>query len=81
MNNDLFLSIIELIISLLVESVIISMIFQFISNKSLEKQAQHLENELANIEKQNKFDFEQLQTEIRQARTDIISQIKEERKQ
>jgi hypothetical protein len=32
---------------------------------------------MQNLEKQNKFDFEQLQKEIRDSKTDIINQIKE----
>ena len=81
MNHNVLLTVIELAVSIAIEGIILAMVFQFLSNKSQEKQQQHLQNEMANIEKQNKFDFEQLQTEIRQSKADIISQIKEERKQ
>lgn len=77
MNQNLVLTIAELTISLIVEGVILAMIFQWISNKSSERQQQHLQNEMKNLEKQNKFDFEQLQIEIRSAKADIISQVKE----
>lgn len=77
MNQNLVLTIVELVISLIIEGVILAMVFQWISNKSNEQQQQHLQHEMENLEKQNKFDFEQLQTEIRNAKTDIISQIKE----
>jgi transcriptional antiterminator len=77
MNENIILTIIEFGASILVEGVILSMLFSWIDNRSQEKQEQHITNELNNIEKQNKFDFEQLQTEIRTAKTDIINQIKE----
>jgi uncharacterized membrane-anchored protein YhcB (DUF1043 family) len=80
MNENIILTIIEFGASILVEGVILSMLFSWIENRSVEKQQQHITNELNNIEKQNKFDFEQLQTEIRTAKTDIINQIKESAK-
>lgn len=80
MDKNVTLTIIELFISLVVEGVILTMIFQWISTKATEKQQEHLQSEMANIEKQNKFDFEQLQNEIHKARNDILSQIKEVQK-
>lgn len=75
--NNITLTLIELFISLIVESVILSGVFMFISNKASEKQQQFLQSEITNIEKQNKFDFEQLQTEIRTAAAQCISEVKE----
>ncbi len=71
------LTVIELVISIIVEGVILSMIFAYIANISSEKQNQHLKSEMANIETQNKFSYEQIMKHIENAKTEIISQIKE----
>jgi hypothetical protein len=76
MNENITLTIVEMFISLVVEGVIFTMIFNWISNKSDEKQKQTLQQEMNNIEKQNKFDYEQIMNAINQSRIDIISQIK-----
>jgi uncharacterized membrane-anchored protein YhcB (DUF1043 family) len=80
MNQNIILTIIELLISIVVEGIILSMIFNWISNKETEKQQQHIQKEMSNIEIQNKFIYEQLQKEIRDSRNDLISQIKESAK-
>lgn len=80
MDKNTVLTIVELLISLILEGIILSFVFMWIGNKLQSKNEQKLKEELANIEKQNKFDFEQLQTEIRLAKTDIINQIKESTK-
>jgi uncharacterized membrane-anchored protein YhcB (DUF1043 family) len=80
MKDNLLLTIIEMSISLIVEGIILTMIFQWIANKSSEKQQQNVQQEMNNIEKQNKFDYQQLQLEIQNARNDIINQIKESNK-
>ena len=77
MDKTVVLSIIELGASILIEGVILAMIFNWISDKAQEKQQQHLQTEMQNLEKQNKFDYEQLKAEIINARNDIISEIKE----
>jgi uncharacterized membrane-anchored protein YhcB (DUF1043 family) len=77
MSENIILTIIEFISSLIVEGIILSMIFNWISNKETEKQQQNLQKELAKIEDQNKLIFEQLQTEIREIKHDIIEQVKE----
>lgn len=77
MDKDATLTIIELIISILIEGVILAGVFTWISNKAQNRSEQKLNNEMNNIEKQNKFDFEQTMTAINQARLDIISEIKE----
>jgi len=79
-DKNTVLTIVELLISLILEGIILSFVFMWIGNKLQSKNEQKLKEELANIEKQNKFDFEQLQTEIRLAKTDIINQIKESTK-
>lgn len=77
MNQNIILTIIEFIASLIVEGIILSMVFNWISNKENEKQQKTLQSEMNNIETQNKFIYEQLQREIRDAKQEIISQIKE----
>lgn len=71
------LTVIELVISIIVEGVILSMIFAYIANQSSEKQNTHLKNEMSNIETQNKFQFEQVLLKIETCKAEIISQIKE----
>ena len=77
MNPNIVLTIIELGTSLIIEGIILSMIFNWIANKETQKQEQSLRAEMSNIETQNKLIYEQLQQEIRQAKTELISQIKE----
>jgi hypothetical protein len=76
-NQPVFLTLIEIMISLIVEGVILSMVFAYISNISSEKQNEHLKQEMSNIETQNKFTYEQILGNIEKAKTEIISQIKE----
>lgn len=77
MNQNIILTIIEFIASLLIEGVILAMIFNAISNKTQSKQQEFIAQELNNIEKQNKFNTEQTQHELRYMKQEIISQIKE----
>jgi adenine-specific DNA methylase len=77
MNQNIILAIIEFGASLIVEGIILSMVFNYISNKETEKQQRSLQKEMNNIETQNKFIYEQLQNEIHETRRQIISQIKE----
>ena len=77
MSENIILTVIDLAISLIVEGIILSMIFNWIANKETQKQEQSLRSEMNNIETQNKLIFEQLQQEVRQAKRELISQIKE----
>jgi adenine-specific DNA methylase len=77
MNENIVLTIVEFIASLIVEGIILSMVFNWIANKETSKQQKSLQKEMANIEIQNKFIYEQLQSEIKQSKTEIISQVKE----
>lgn len=81
MDNNIVLTIVELTISIIIEGVILAMIFQWISNKSTEKQQQNLQTEMQNLEKQNRFDFESIMKAIQETKTEIISQIKESAKE
>ena len=80
MNEALYISIIESGIALIVEGIILTMIFNWIANKETAEQEKNLKSEMNNIETQNKFIYEQLQKEIYQAKTELISQIKESTK-
>lgn len=75
--KDILFSVIELVISILIEGIILAGLFQWISTKAQTKQEQNLQEEMSNLEKQNKFDFEQLQAEIRATKQDILNEIKE----
>jgi len=77
MSENIILTIIELFISLIIEGIILSMVFNWIANNQNNKQQQNLQKEMNNIETQNKFIYEQLQQEIHESRRQIISQIKE----
>lgn len=77
MNNNIILTLIEFVASVLVEGVILSFVFMWVSNQSNEKNQQHLQKEMSNIETQNKFIYEQMQLEILRAKQDIMSEIKE----
>ena len=77
MNQAIILTIIEFGASLIVEGIILSMVFNWIANKETEQQQQNLQKEMNNIEVQNKFIYDQLQQEIYNSKTEIISQIKE----
>ena len=77
MDKNTVLTIIELFISIVVEGFILAAVFQWIQSKTQAKNEQQLKEEMQNLEKQNKFDFEQLQAEIRTTKTEIISEIKE----
>lgn len=80
MNQNILLTILEFGASLLIEGVILTMIFNFISNKNQAKQQEFIATELNNIEKQIKYDHEQNQNSIQTAKQEIISQIKESTK-
>jgi adenine-specific DNA methylase len=80
MNQNIVLTIIEFGASLIVEGIILSMVFNWIANKETQKSQQNLKEEMNNIETQNKLIYEQLQAEIRMAKTELISQIKESSK-
>ena len=77
MNEQLYIAIIEMFIGIVIEGILLSMVFAFISNQTSEKQNKALKGEMSNIEIQNKFIYEQTAKQIENAKTEIISQIKE----
>jgi hypothetical protein len=77
MSEQLYIAIIEMFIGIVIEGILLSMIFAFISNQTSEKQNKALKDEMGNIEIQNKFIYEQLKKDISNTKLEIISQIKE----
>jgi hypothetical protein len=75
--KEITFSLIEIFISLIVETIILGGLFTWISNKSATRMESKLQTEMKRIEDQNKFDFAQLQSEIRHATANVISEIKE----
>jgi hypothetical protein len=77
MNEQIYLTVIEMFVGIVIEGVLLSMVFAYISNRTSEKQSQNLQKEMANIETQNKFIYDQLDSAIYNAKNEIINQIKE----
>jgi|tagenome__1003787_1003787.scaffolds.fasta_scaffold19651734_2 hypothetical protein len=77
MSEQIYISIIEIFIGIVIEGILLSMIFAFISNQTSEKQSRNLEAEMGKIEMQNKFIYDQIMNKLEKAKTEIISQIKE----
>lgn len=77
MTQDIIFSLVEIGIGIIFESIILGLIFQQLSNRSVSDTKAALQKEMQKIEDQNKFDFEQLQTEIRNSRNDLLSEMKE----
>ena len=77
MSEQFYISVIEIFIGIVIEGVLLSMVFAFISNQTSEKQNKTLKSEMGNIETQNKFIYDQIMNKVENAKTEIISQIKE----
>ena len=67
--NQPLMTVIEIFISLVVETIMLGGLFTYISNKTSKEQEQHLKNEMLKIETGLKF-----------VRDDILAQIKESAK-
>jgi hypothetical protein len=80
MNEQITFSLIEIFISLIVETIILGGLFTWVSNKSSVKVEQTLKSEMGTIEAQNKLIFQELKKEIKSSRDDVINQIKESAK-
>ena len=78
--NGITLSLIEIFISLVVETVILGGLFTWVSNKTSQRNEQALKSEMSTIENQNKLIYQELKREIHNSRDDIINQIKESSK-
>lgn len=77
MSEAVVLTIVEFVAGLILEGVILGFIFQLIANREQEQQQKNLKDELNNIEIQNRANQEMLLKELYQAKTEIISQVKE----
>jgi hypothetical protein len=75
--KDITLSLIEIFISLIVETIILGGIFTWVANKTNEKMEAKIKAEIEKIETQNTLIYKELSKSISSSRTDIISQIKE----
>jgi cell division protein FtsB len=75
--NQLTYSVVEVFISLVVESTILAGIFSYLANRANEKQEMKLQSEMMKIEQQNKMIFENLSQLAVEQKKEIISQIKE----
>ena len=77
MMKDITFSLIEIFVSLIVETIIIGGIFTWVSNKSATRMEQQLKSEMGTIEAQNKLIYQELSQVIKDSRNDVINQIKE----
>jgi hypothetical protein len=75
--KEITFSLIEIFISLIVETIILGGLFTWISNKANQTMQQKVTDEMNNIETQNKFIYTELKGEIQNVKTDLLSQIKE----
>jgi regulatory protein YycI of two-component signal transduction system YycFG len=78
--KDITFSLIEIFVSLIIETVIMGGLFTWISNKTAQQNEQQLKDEMTTIESQNKLIYQELQAAIKASRDDVISQIKESAK-
>lgn len=77
MSEQITFSLIEVFISLIVETIILGGVFTWISSKSQVKMEQKLNSEMKNIEEQNKLIYQELSKAVKASRDDIISELKE----
>lgn len=77
MNQNIILTLAEFGASLILEGVVLGIIFQMISNRSSEKQRQNLQTEMNTIERQNRHNIDLIMDELREVKSELISQIKE----
>jgi Tfp pilus assembly protein PilV len=75
--KEITFSLIEIFISLIVETIILGGVFTWVSTKTAQRNEQALKSEMDTIEGQNKLIYQELKREIESSRNDIISQIKE----
>lgn len=75
--KEITFSLIEIFISLIVETIILGGLFTWISNKTNANMENKMRSEMKNIESQNKLIYQELSRQNKDNRNDIISQIKE----
>ena len=77
MSEQITFSLVEIFISLIVETIILGGVFTWVSNKAAKQNEQALKSELGTIEEQNKLIYQELTAAIKASRDDVISEIKE----
>ena len=75
--NQIAITVIEMFVSLVVESVILAGIFTWLANKANEKQENHLRVEIIRIEKMISYHSQELKREMQNTKRDLLGQIKE----
>ena len=75
--KEITFSLIEIFISLVIETIILGGLFTWVANKSSAKMEQKLHDELKKVESQNKLIYQELSSQAFNHRNDIICQIKE----
>lgn len=75
--KEITFSVIEIFVSLVVETIILGGLFTWISNKSGEKMQIKIKDEIAKLEKQNTLIYEEISSAVHSSRNDILNQIKE----
>jgi hypothetical protein len=78
--REITFSVIEIFISLIVETIILGGLFTWISNKTNSSLEGKVKSEMKNIEEQNKLIYQELSKQGKENRNDILSQIKESQK-
>lgn len=77
MSEQITFSLVEIFISLIVETIILGGVFTWVSNKAAKQNEQALKSELGTIEEQNKLIYQEITAAIKASRDDVISEIKE----
>lgn len=78
--KEITFSVIEIFVSLVIETIMLGGLFTWVSNRASQKNEQHVKNEMSRIEQQNKLIYQELSRTAKNNRDDIISQIKESSK-
>jgi hypothetical protein len=78
--KEITFSLIEIFISLIVETIILGGLFTWVSNKTSQRNEQALKSELSKIENQNKLIYQEITKAIKNSRDDTIAQVKESSK-
>jgi low affinity Fe/Cu permease len=76
--GNITLTILEISIGVFVETIILGFVFQMIQAKSDDSMEKAIEEEMNNIETQNKFIYEQLQKEILRVEQSIMSALQQD---
>jgi hypothetical protein len=75
--NEIAFSLIEIFISLVVETIILGGMFNWLSSKTVERAERKLKTELKIIENQNTLIYQEFVRNLYSCRDDILAEIKE----